>query len=97
MATSAARRSRVWTPTARQQQVLHLLASRPHTASDVESNYIGIDEAAARSIFTTLGRRGLVDVYGWDSGNRRTYTLTDGGRALERTLVEPDDELLDDD
>ena len=91
----ARRKSRNWTPTARQREVLHLLASTgPMTARDVERAYLGIPQSTALAIFNALGRRGLVDVAAGGHFVRgryvRAFALTDEGARLESSIIDED-------
>lgn len=75
--------------------ILRLLASIGEaSAAELERNWPGLTESAARNAVLRLGDRGLVDLAGWDwdgagrGHGQRTYSLTERGREVEAKLLE---------
>jgi len=81
---------RSWNPTARQQEVLRLLADKgPSTAQDIEQAGLGIGATTAHSIFRSFGARGLIDSATARLVNGRyviAVALTRAGRDLVSDL-----------
>lgn len=69
-----------------QKLVLALLAEQSKSAQRLAYDHPALTESSARSAVMRLAQRGLADMAGWDDSDRRTYCLTDKGRALERSL-----------
>lgn len=79
-----------------QKLVLHLLALQPKSIRTLAYDWPGLTESAARSAVERLGLRGLVDVTGRHGEAGRVFTLTAKGAAVERDLIDLDEDDLDD-